>query len=213
MKLCAVIAFLIPSICGTAQTTSKQDNSNFYYAGSQYVQEIYRGEGANKQIVQRRFWDSKGDYDNFTNWNNNTDLIYGVGEASGKANEGGYIKREAQDLAYDQIAGQLKRQISKFHEDMRIRGENNGNQRNDNTITDGVSSITQEDLPPAVMQYCYHYQSGGESVYVVGVAISRSDLKKMNEKKEDNSKGYTSESDNENAVNKMNAKFNSIKSR
>ena len=170
MKLCAVIAFLIPSICGTAQTTSKT-----YNQGGRFIEVIT----ANGRHVETRVWESDIDYNTYQKHQQPKDgWLYGVGRATANPADKSeaYIKREAQDAALDQIIGLMQKKVQKFHQDVRTEGTRDGLTRDDKTWQDGMKYQIKGELPNAGFQYSYRIDNpNGTVTYVVGIGI---DIKK-----------------------------------
>ena len=183
MKLCAVIAFIISSICGTAQTTSKT-----YKQGGRFIEVIT----ANGRHLETRVWESDVDYNIYQQHKQPKDgWLYGVGRATDKivnSNSEDWIKRDAQKAAYAQIAGQLERDVTLITEDHRISGVSDGLVRVDASSEGGMQSITKGKISKAGFQYSYRIDNpDGTITYVVGVGIiqAKSDANNMGQQDKD----------------------------
>ena len=166
MKLCAVIAFIISSICGTAQTTSKT-----YKQGGRFIEVIT----ANGRHLETRVWESDIDYNTYQKHQQPKDgWLYGVGRATANPADKSeaYIKREAQDAALDQIIGLMQKKVQKFHQDVRTEGTRDGLTRDDKTWQDGMKYQIKGELPRVGFQYSYRIDNpNGTVTYVVGIGI------------------------------------------
>lgn len=164
-KVCAVVVFFGAALCGFAQGR-----------GVAYVEDVYATDAYGQRVViEQRIWDSLGDYNLSKEFQTKEGWLYGVGEASGNVNNEGaiLIKREAQEAAFDQVAGQLSRSVERVHQDFRNRGQRDGLNQNDFSVQEAARAKIKGELPQASKQYCYKIDRGnGNVTYVVGVGIN-----------------------------------------
>lgn len=167
IKLCTVMVFISSSIIGFAQRNST-NNAHGY--------RVETPEGV-------KYFDSENDWNVWKRFNEHkTGWIYGTGEATGDLNETTEteLRREAQDAAIDQVAGQLARRISKIHKDMRTKGKRAGRTRDDAILQDGMMYQIKAELPEVTEQYCYKINKHGNTVtYVVGVGIDKESQRRI----------------------------------
>lgn len=141
---------------------------------------VYLEDGTPLSTGRVLIYDSYNDYELSKQFQSKEkkDWLFAQGEASGNLSEASasYIKDEAQEAAYSQLAGQLERKVSKVHKHVRIIGQRDGMNRNDHTWKDGFISTLKGQLPQASMQFAYKIEQGnGNITYIVGVGV---DMKK-----------------------------------
>lgn len=194
IKLCTVMVFISSSIIGFAQS-SWSSNTGF-------EEPIYGPTGT---VIGYRLWDTPNDKKICNDFQTGKGWLYGTGEATGNLNETTetYIKREAQDAAIEQLAGQLAKTVQKFHQDVRTKGTRDGLSRDDKTWQDGMKYQIKGDLPQASVQYSYKIKKGDDNIitYVVGIGI---DMKSWEQMK----KGYQNDDQKKDGENELKDAFN-----
>lgn len=180
MKKSLLKVLAVGLLIGVSQNIIAQtDNSEKVYR-----YEVWEGEGkseADRRIVAVYIFDSYNDFLKFKEYQSKDGWLYGMGEATGNPNrkKAILIKREAQDAAYDQIAGQLFRIVQRIHWDYNHEGHSDELNLDDLDWEDGFYSYISGVLPQASMQFAYKIEKTPEMVtYVVGVGI---DMKKAQE--------------------------------
>lgn len=139
-----------------------------------YVEEVFH-EGTS-QLLETRIWDSFNDYKIGKELKTSDGWICGWGEATGNIYDrevaGRDLKRTAQNAAYDQIAGQMEREIVAYHKDRRVIGTHNGRKIEDQISDEGFQSKIKGRLPSASKSCSYRInRKNGTVTVVVGIGI------------------------------------------
>ncbi len=174
LKSLAVGVLISASLSVSAQNREVLPES---YVGGPYVVSIF---GPTGQPVRTCIYDTKNDYELSKKFQTQKGWLYGHGEASKRSYDetSEHVKRRAQNAAFEQIAGQMERDVEGFVEDVNISGSWDGYSRNDNVSKDGVRQRFMAKLPQASMQYSYRYTKNGVEYIVVGVGIDMEKAKK-----------------------------------
>lgn len=171
------MGMLIATVFSVNAQTSKTSGKGGPYTVAEVV---YLEDGTPLSTGRVLIYDTYNDYELSKQFQTKEKKgwLFAQGEATGNINDesAAYIKDEAQEAAYSQLAGQLAREVGKVHKHVRVKGKRDGMNRNDHTWKDGFASKLKGKLPQASMQFAYKIEQGnGNITYVVGVAV---DMKK-----------------------------------